>query len=191
MRSTKTPEAVGCIAPSLRNCRVASRMRLCGSWPLVPSQTSSRRCARSSCGAATWILDTTAPEPCTMIVLPSPSRHGCASGMGFTIVGRVPASLDARICSCMAPPSACRCGRRSARDVPRIQKSRQWEWPQNLVPQWQLGRALGSYTDKVCPVASVRAVSVCRCTAIAAVRGTLSTRRSRAARLPYPTSKSP
>ena len=24
-----------------------------------------------------------------------------ASGMGFTIVGRVPASLDARVCSCM------------------------------------------------------------------------------------------
>jgi len=45
--------------------------------------------------------------------------------MGFTIVGRVPASLDARVCSCMAPPSACRSDRRSARDVPRIQKSRQ------------------------------------------------------------------
>lgn len=35
------------------------------------------------------------------VVLPPPSRHGRASGMGFTIVGRGPASLDARVCSCM------------------------------------------------------------------------------------------
>ena len=45
------------------------------------------------------------------VVLPPPSRHGRASGMGFTIVGRGPASLDARVCSCMtsAVPEISRC----------------------------------------------------------------------------------
>jgi hypothetical protein len=93
------------------------------------------------------------------------------------------ASLDARVCSCMAPPTACRCDRRSARDVPRIQKSRQDAKCPFRSANWRDRALAGSYTERIrcVSVASVRAVSVCRSTAIAAVRGTLSTRRSRAA----------
>ena len=58
------------------------------------------------------------------------------------------------------------------------------------VPQWQLEGSRTCWqlhrtnTERIrcVSVASVRAVSVCRSTAIAAVRGTLSRRRSRAAR---------